>query len=91
VRTLTAQQIRGVVTGVIRREQIEADPELERFIARLFGIGDLAGVTGATDRVVELAAASSLVCPAHDRRLVPDACRSCAFLAGEVAPAQPAP
>jgi hypothetical protein len=79
----------GVVTGVIRREQIEADPELERWLFATFGVGELEGVTGATDRVVELAASSALVCPMHERQLVPDACRSCAFLAGEVAPARP--
>ncbi len=88
MRTL-APKVRGVVTGVIRREQIEADPELVTWLNRLFGVGELEGVAGATDRVVELGAASSLVCTMHERQLVPDACRSCAFLAGEVAPAQP--
>jgi hypothetical protein len=86
VSTLRASRIRGVVTGVIRREQIQADPELERWLAQLFGIGDLKGVTGGTDRVVELDAASTLLCPMHQRRLVPDACRSCRFLAGEAGP-----
>jgi hypothetical protein len=50
-----------------------------------FGIGDLEGVEGATDRVVTLSARSELVCPLHERRLVPDACRSCRFLVGEAA------
>ncbi len=84
---LTAE-VQGVIKHVIRREQLEADPELERWLNRLFGVGDLEGVTGATDRVVTLDEATTLVCPMHERRLVPDACRSCAFLAGEV-PAQP--
>ncbi len=86
---MATPEVQGVLTRVIRREQIEADPELERWLYRTFGVGDLEGVTGATDRVVELAASSALVCPMHERQLVPDACRSCAFLAREVAPARP--
>ncbi len=85
---MATPEVQGVLTRVIRREQIEADPELERWIHRTFGVGELEGVTGATDRVVALAETATLVCPMHSRRLVPDACRSCAFLAGEV-PAQP--
>jgi hypothetical protein len=46
----------------------------------------LEGIQGAADRVVELSERSSVVCPLHERRLVPDACRSCRFLAGEVDP-----
>jgi hypothetical protein len=57
-------------------------------IAALFayyGVGDLVGFEGTEDRVVTLAETSDVVCPMHDRRLVPDACRSCRFLAGEAA------
>jgi hypothetical protein len=84
VSTLT--EVRGVVVGVVRREVIEADPELDRWLNATFGVGDLAGVEGATVRVVELSEASSVVCPLHERWLRPDACRSCRFLAGEVDP-----
>jgi hypothetical protein len=48
-----------------------------------FGIGDMAGVEGAEDRMVKLSPRSELVCPLHDFELRPDACRSCRFLAGE--------
>jgi hypothetical protein len=48
-----------------------------------FGVGDLAGVEGANARTVELSERSTLQCPMHGRCQKPDACRSCAFLAGE--------
>jgi hypothetical protein len=48
-----------------------------------FGVGDMAGVEGATDRIVRLSPRSTLVCPLHEFELRPDACRSCRFLAGE--------
>jgi hypothetical protein len=51
-----------------------------------FGVGDMVGIEGTEDRVVTLSARSDVVCPMHERRLVPDACRSCRFLAGEVPP-----
>ena len=47
------------------------------------GVNDLAHVEGTTDRTKTLAPRSTIVCPAHDCVLVPDACRSCRFLAGE--------
>jgi hypothetical protein len=50
-----------------------------------FGVGDLEHVEGTTDRVVTLAPSSDVGCPKHRTTLVPDACRSCRFLAGEVA------
>jgi hypothetical protein len=62
---------------------VEAD-ELALF-AR-YGVGDLVGLEGTEDRVVEIAPSTNVVCPMHSRRLVPDACRSCRFLAGEVRP-----
>jgi hypothetical protein len=49
----------------------------------LCGVNDLAGVEGAEDRKVILSDRSELVCPAHNRTLVPDACKSCRILAGE--------
>jgi hypothetical protein len=49
-----------------------------------FGVGDMVGVEGTEDRVVVIAESSDVVCPMHLTRLVPDACRSCRFLAGEV-------
>jgi hypothetical protein len=51
-----------------------------------FGVGDLVGVEGAEDRVVNISPRSDVSCPMHDFTLVPDACRSCRFLAGEVVP-----
>jgi hypothetical protein len=56
-----------------------------RFYAA-FGVGDLVGVEGTEDRVVNISPRSDVSCPMHDFTLVPDACRSCRFLAGEVAP-----
>jgi hypothetical protein len=50
-----------------------------------FGIGDLEGVEGATDRVVTLSERSTVVCPLHELRLVPDACPSCRVLVRESA------
>ena len=50
-----------------------------------YGVGDLVGLEGTEDRVVTLSERSDVVCPMHERRLLPDACRSCAFLAGEAA------
>jgi hypothetical protein len=49
-----------------------------------FGVGDMVGLAGTEARVVNLSARSDVVCPMHEFRLVPDACRSCRFLAGEV-------
>jgi hypothetical protein len=74
------------VTGIIRREVIEADPALERLLHKLFGVNDLADVEGAQDRKVKLSPSSTVACPAHGLLLVPDACRSCRLLAGEVRP-----
>jgi hypothetical protein len=48
-----------------------------------FGVGDMVAVERATDRVVKLSPYSMVVCPLHRLELVPDACRSCRFLAGE--------
>ena len=50
-----------------------------------YGIGDMVGIEGTEDRVVNLSEKSELACPLHLLTLVPDACRSCRFLAGEVA------
>jgi hypothetical protein len=50
-----------------------------------FGVGDLVGVEGAEERIVRLSPRSDTVCPMHEFELRPDACRSCRFLAGEVA------
>jgi len=82
----------------IRRDQKEAQPAhgdgspipvlhlSESELAHLLdflGVNDLAHVEGTTDRTMILPDRAELVCPAHDRTLVPDACRSCRFLAGE--------
>jgi hypothetical protein len=48
-----------------------------------YGVGDMVGIPGAEDRVVTLSQQSDVVCPLHAFRLLPDACRSCRFLAGE--------
>jgi hypothetical protein len=60
------------------------EPDLLKVYA-LFGVGDMVGIEGTEDRVVTIAESSDVVCPMHEFRLVPDACRSCRFLAGEVA------
>lgn len=49
-----------------------------------YGVGDMVGVEGAEDRVIELPEGATLGCPMHLKRLVPDACRSCRLLSGEV-------
>jgi hypothetical protein len=54
-----------------------------------YGVGDMVGIEGTEDRVVTLSERSDVVCPIHERRLVPDACRSCRFLAGEVGLGRP--
>ena len=51
-----------------------------------YGVGDMVGVEGTEERVIELSPRSDVACPMHLLRLVPDACRSCRFLAGEVSP-----
>jgi hypothetical protein len=50
-----------------------------------YGIGDMVGIEGTEDRIMRLSPRSDVACPMHEFRLVPDACRSCRFLAGEVA------
>jgi hypothetical protein len=68
----------GTTIPVIYADQLD--------LALLFdalGVNDLAALDGANDRTVRLSDRSELVCPAHDRTLKPDACRSCRFLAGE--------
>jgi hypothetical protein len=51
----------------------------------MFGVGDMVGIAGTEDRIVNISPRSDVACPMHEFRLVPDACRSCRFLAGEVA------
>jgi hypothetical protein len=58
------------------------EPDLLRVYA-LFGVGDMVGLEGTEDRIVRLSPRSDVACPMHEFRLVPDACRSCRFLAGE--------
>ena len=82
MRPLPVPEPRGTVVGHIPRELV--DVGLTARLYERFGIGDLAAIEAAEDRVTELSAASTVVCPMHQRRLVPDACRSCRFLAGEV-------
>jgi hypothetical protein len=60
------------------------EPDVLKVYA-LFGVGDMVGVEGTGDRIVRLSARSDVACPMHELRLLPDACRSCRFLAGEVA------
>lgn len=61
------------------------EPDLLKVYA-LFGVGDMVGIQGTEDRIVRLSPRSDVVCPMHEFELVPDACRSCRFLAGEVRP-----
>ena len=49
-----------------------------------YGVGDMVGIQGTEDRVVTLSPSSTVACPMHELRLLPDACRSCRFLAREV-------
>jgi hypothetical protein len=49
-----------------------------------YGVGDMVGIEGTEDRIVRLSPRSDVSCPMHRFELVPDACRSCRFLAGEV-------
>jgi hypothetical protein len=62
---------------------IYANDVENQLLLDLFGVNDLAAVEGSEDRTVTLSAQSDVVCPAHERQLKPDACRSCRFLAGE--------
>jgi hypothetical protein len=59
------------------------EADLLGFFAR-YGVGDLVGVEATEDRVVQLSPRSELACPLHGLTALPDACRSCRFLAGEV-------
>jgi hypothetical protein len=61
--------------------EVVVTDDVELFAA--FGIGDMVGLEGATDRIVKLSPTSDLECPLHELELRPDACRSCRFLAGE--------
>jgi hypothetical protein len=79
-----AHEVQGVVVRVVGKEDLGA--ALDSFLFDRYGVGDLEAIQGATDRVVELSERSTMVCPLHERRLLPDACRSCRFLAGEVDP-----
>jgi len=69
---------------VARIPVVELDPLQMVELLAAYGVGDMVGVEEAEDRVVTLSESSDVVCPMHERRLLPDACRSCRFLAGEV-------
>jgi hypothetical protein len=68
---------------------IEVDEAELSWLLDLLGVNHLVGVQGTEERTVVLSERSNVVCPAHGRTLKPDACRSCAFLAGDL-PADPA-
>jgi hypothetical protein len=72
-------EVRGALPAV------EVDEAEALWLAELFGINHLAGVEGAEERTVKLSDKSTVGCPAHGLVLKPDACRSCAFLAGDMA------
>jgi hypothetical protein len=65
---------------------VEVDEAQMIGLLDLFGVNDMAGIEGAETRVVMLSSKSDVVCPAHERRLLPDCCRSCRFLVGEARP-----
>jgi len=65
---------------------IEADEAELIGLLDLMGVNHLAGIAGTEDRTVKISERSDVCCPAHGFTLKPDACRSCAFLAGEVRP-----
>jgi hypothetical protein len=58
---------------------------MEEDEARLLDAFGVEGVETPESRIVKIADSSTVVCPMHATRLLPDACRSCSFLAGEVA------
>jgi hypothetical protein len=64
----------------------EIDQANEADLLAKFGVNQFAGIAGTQDRTVKLSERSNICCPAHGFTLKPDACRSCAFLAGEVRP-----
>jgi hypothetical protein len=64
---------------------IQVDEAELSWLQDLLGVNHLAGVAGTEERTVRLSERSNVVCPAHGRVLKPDACRSCAFLAGDIA------
>jgi hypothetical protein len=68
-----------------RQIPVIEEADLLAIFAR-YGVGDMVGIEGTEDRVVTLSPRSTVVCPMHEFRLVPDACRSCCFLAGEATP-----
>ena len=74
----------AIAVKVVRN--VDVDEALEALLFKRYGVGDLADVEGATDRVVKLSDTSNVVCPLHGFLLVPDACRSCRFICGEVRP-----
>ena len=63
---------------------IEVDEAELSWLLDLFGVNHLVGIQGTEERTVTLSERSNVVCPAHGRILRPDACRSCAFLAGDI-------
>jgi hypothetical protein len=63
---------------------IEVDEAELSWLLDLLGVNHLVGVQGTEERTVVLSERSNVVCPAHGRSLKPDACRSCAFLAGDL-------
>jgi hypothetical protein len=65
---------------------VEADEAELPDLLDLFGVNHLANIAGALDRTVKLSERSDICCPAHGFTLKPDACRSCAFLCGDVQP-----
>lgn len=79
------RKVPNVMDGSTPTPQIPVmhEADLLSIFAR-FGVGDMVGIEGTEDRVKVISPTSDVVCPMHERRLVPDACRSCRFLAGEV-------
>jgi hypothetical protein len=53
---------------------------MEEDEARLLDAFGVEGVETPESRIVKIADSSTVVCPMHATRLLPDACRSCSFL-----------
>jgi len=63
---------------------VEVDEAEMVWLLDLMGVNHLAGIEGAEERTVKLSDKSTVSCPAHGLVLKPDACRSCAVLAGDM-------
>jgi hypothetical protein len=88
--TMTEAIARATMSEAIARVGVEVEaPALPVFyVEDEAGLLDAFGVQGVetpSSRIVKIADSSTVVCPMHKTRLLPEVCRSCSLLAGEVA------